>query len=171
MRGLILDLDQTLVDSQCIELFRRSRQWSLVYQKIPTILAYEGVDKILSLTKDKGIKISIVSSSPSSYVNRVIRHFGWNFDATVCYHDTSSHKPHPAPFIEAAHRLKIEERDCWAVGDHPNDIIAAKNAGIYSVGALWGSLDKEALRREKPDLICDTISSLYKEINRTIRIL
>ena len=168
MRVLILDLDQTLVDSQCIEHLRRSRQWSLVYQKIPTMLAYECVDEILSLTKDKGIKISIVSSSPSSYANRVIRHFGWDFDATVCYHDTTLHKPHPAPFIEAARRLNIAERDCWAVGDHPNNIIAAKNAGMFSVGALWGSLDKEALKREKPDLICDTISSLYKEINRNI---
>ena len=166
MRGLILDLDQTLVDSQCIEHLRRLRKWSLVYQKIPTILAYEGVDEILSLIKDKGIKISIVSSSPSSYANRVIQYFGWDFDATVCYHDTTSHKPHSAPFIEAARRLKIAERDCWAVGDHPNDIIAAKNAGMYSVGALWGSLDKEALKKENPDLICDNILSLYKEINR-----
>jgi len=168
MRGLILDLDQTLVDSQYIEHLRRSRQWSSVYQKIPTILAYEGVDEILSLTKDKGIKISIVSSSPSYYANRVIRHFGWDFDATVCYHDTTSHKPHPAPFIEAARRLKIAEADCWAVGDHPNDIIAAKNAGMYSVGALWGSLDKVVLKREKPDLICDTISSLYKVLNENV---
>ena len=95
MRVLILNLDQTLVDSQCIEHLRRSRQWSLVHQKIPTMLAYECVDEILSLTKDKGIKISIVSSSPSSYANRVIRHFGWDFDATVCYHDTTLHKPHP----------------------------------------------------------------------------
>lgn len=168
MRCLILDLDQTLVDSQCIEPYRKSRQWSLAYKKIPTILAYEGVDALLSSMKDKSIKVSIVTSSPSSYANRVIRHFGWDFDATVCYHDTTSHKPHPAPFVEAARRLKIAERDCWAVGDHPNDIIAAKNAGMYSVGALWGSLDKDALKREKPDLICDTMSSLYKELGKNI---
>lgn len=165
MRGLILDLDQTLVDSQCIEHLRRSRQWSLVYQKIPTILAYEGIDEILSMAKDRGIKISIVSSSPSSYAHRVIQHFGWEFDTMVCYHDTALHKPHPAPFIEASHRLKIAEKDCWAVGDHPNDIIAAKGAGMYSVGVLWGSLDKEALIREKPDLIFDTVTSFYKAIN------
>lgn len=165
MRGLILDLDQTLVDSQCIEYLRTARQWSLVYQKIPTILAYEGINEILSMTKDKGIKTSIVSSSPLTYANRVVLHFGWKFDAMVCYHDTTSHKPHPAPFIEAAHRLKIAESDCWAVGDHPNDIIAAKRAGMHSVGVLWGSLDKEALIREKPDLIFDTVSSFYKAIN------
>jgi len=53
----------------------------------------------------------------------------------VSYHDTALHKPHPEPFIEASHRLKIVEKDCWAVGDHPNDIVAAKRAGMFSVGA------------------------------------
>ncbi|MBU4076363.1 MAG: HAD-IA family hydrolase [Euryarchaeota archaeon] len=164
MKCLIFDLDQTLVDSQCIEHLRRLRQWAIVYQKIPTILAYEGIDEILSMTKDKGIKTSIVSSSPSSYAYRIVRHFGWEFDAMVCYHDTTSHKPHPAPFIEAAHRLMIAERDCWAVGDHPNDIIAAKSAGMYSVGALWGSLDQESLKREKPDILFDSVSSFCQAL-------
>ncbi len=169
MRCLILDLDQTLIDSQCIEYLRRSRQWSLVYRKIPTILAYEGIDEIISLSKDKGVKISIVSSSPSSYVHRVVRHFGWEFDVMVCYHDTTLHKPHPAPFIEAAHRLKIAERECWAVGDHPNDIIASRRAGMCSVGALWGSLDKEALKMENPDKIFDTVASFHKALHDSLK--
>jgi len=168
MRCLILDLDQTLIESQCIEHLRKSRQWSLVYQKISTKLAYEGIDEVLSMVKNKGIKISIVTSSPSSYALRVVRHFGWEFDAMVCYHDTTLHKPHPVPFIEVASRLKISEGDCWAVGDHPNDIIAAKKAGMYSVGALWGSLDKESLKREKPDIICETISSFYKVLHTNV---
>ncbi len=35
---------------------------------------------------------------------------------------------------------------------------------MYSVGVLWGSLDKEALIREKPDLIFDTVASFHKAI-------
>ena len=66
----------------------------------------------------------------------------------VCYHDTAQHKPHPAPFIEAANRLRITAKDCWAVGDEPKDIIAAKKADMYTVAALWGSLDKESLKRQ-----------------------
>lgn len=168
MKALIFDLDQTLVDSQCVEHLRRLRQWALVYQKIPTISAYDGIGEILSLPRDNGIKISIVSSSPTSYVHRVVRHFGWEFDTMVCYHDTTLHKPHPAPFIETARRLKVAEKDCWAVGDQPNDIIAAKNAGMFSVGALWGSIDKEALKRENPDIISDTVSSFYKVLHDNV---
>jgi phosphoserine phosphatase len=85
MKCLIFDLDQTLIDSQSIEHLRRLRQWAIVYQKIPTIFAYEGIDRVLSIAKEKNIKISIVSSSPSSYVQKVVRNLGWSFDAMICY--------------------------------------------------------------------------------------
>ena len=110
------------------------------------------------------IKISIASAGPSNYVQRVVRHFGWSFDAIVCYHDTIQHKPHPAPLIKAANLLNIDVVDCWAVGDDPIDIIAARRAGMYSVGALWGSLNKDALRKTKPDMIFETTKSFYKKI-------
>jgi phosphoglycolate phosphatase-like HAD superfamily hydrolase len=157
MKCLIFDFDQTLVDYQCIERLRRLRQWAIVYQKIPTIFAYEGIDKVLSIAKEKDIKISIVSSSPSSYVQRVVKNLGWSFDAMICYHDTILHKPQPEPFIEAA-------KECWTVGDHPNDIIAARRAGMFTIGAEWGSIDCDALRRENPDILCNTVSSFYEAI-------
>ena len=69
-------------------------------------------------------------------MKRVVQHFWWLFDIIVCYHDTIKHKPHHAPFIEVANRLKIDVRDCWAVGDAPKDIIAAKTAGMYAVAVL-----------------------------------
>lgn len=164
MKAIIFDLDQTLVDSRHIEHLRRSRQWSIVYQKIPAILAYDGINEVLSVTRDNGIKLAIVSSSPSSYVQRVVRQFGWSFDFTVCYHDTIQHKPHQAPFIEATNRLEIAARDCWAVGDEPKDIIAARAAGMYTVAALWGSLNKVSLKITKPDAIFETVTSFYEAI-------
>lgn len=168
MKSLIFDFDQTLVDSQCIEHLRRLRLWAIVYKKIPTIFAYEGIDKVLSIAKEKDIKISIVSSSPLSYVQRVVKNLGWSFDAMICYHDTILHKPQPEPFIEAANRLKIPAKDCWTVGDHPNDIIAARRAGMFTIGAEWGSIDGDALRREKPDILCNTVSSFYEAINEKL---
>jgi len=164
MEAVIFDLDQTLVDSQSIEHIRRARQWSKVYQNIPDIRVYEGIDDILSILRDIDIKLSIVSAGPSSYVQRVVRHFGWSFDVIVCYHDTIQHKPHPAPLIEAADRLNVEVKDCWAVGDDPIDIIAAKRAGMYSVGALWGSLNKDTLRKANPDMMFETTESFYEKI-------
>ena len=161
---VIFDLDQTLIDSQHIEHLRKSRNWSAIYKKIPTITAYNRIDDVLSIVESKGIKLGLVTSSPSSYAQRVVRHFGWSFDVMVCYHDTSQHKPHPEPFLEAANRLKIPAQNCWAIGDNPNDIIGARRAGMYAVAALWGSCDKESLKDTKPDIQFETVSSLYDEV-------
>ncbi len=159
--SVVFDLDQTLINSQPIEPLRRLRKWSLVYQKISTLTAYNGINDLLSRLESKGIKLAIVTSSPSGYAQRVLDHFEWIFDVMVCYHDTNQHKPHPAPFLEASDRLKIPTKDCWAVGDKPSDIIGARKAGMYTVAALWGSLDKESLKKAKPDAMFETVTSFY----------
>ncbi len=54
--------------------------------------------------------------------------------------------------------------DCWAIGDDPKDVIAARDAGMYTVAALWGSVDKESLESAKPNIIFETVTSFYKAI-------
>ena len=62
------------------------------------------------------------------------------------------HKPDPAPVYEALDRLLIEPSDAVVlVGDTPADIWAARNAGVRSVAALWGTLDSELLMDAMPD--------------------
>ena len=168
MKAIIFDLDQTLIDSQPIEYLRKMRNWQLVYKSIPSISAYDGIDDIFSLTRMNGIKLAIVSSAPSDYVQKVVQHFEWPFDAIVCYHDTTHHKPHPEPFTKIIEMLKLHASDCWAIGDDSRDIIAAKAADMYAGGALWGSLDKEALLRTIPDQIFTTTASLYDFISNHI---
>jgi HAD superfamily hydrolase (TIGR01549 family) len=68
------------------------------------------------------------------------------FQAVVGADDTEAHKPDPAPVYEALDRLLIEPSEAIVmVGDSPADIWAAKNAGVRSVAALWGTIDAEML--------------------------
>ncbi|MBM3735410.1 MAG: HAD family hydrolase [Acidobacteria bacterium] len=51
----------------------------------------------------------------------------------------------------------------WLVGDHPNDVYAAKSNGVRSVAVATGVAPAEELRRAQPDLLVDTLSSLTVE--------
>ena len=160
MKALIFDLDQTLVDTEKIEYLRRARKWGSISENISKVTPYKGIECVFSIAREKEIKLAIVSSSPSCYVQQILRHFNWSFDEVVCYHDSAKHKPDPEPFIEVLNRLKFPPGDCWTVGDNSIDIISARAAGIYTIGALWGSLDRESLINSRPDITLETVESL-----------
>jgi phosphoglycolate phosphatase len=55
--------------------------------------------------------------------------------------DSTPHtKPHPAPLLEAAHRLQRPAAACVYVGDDPRDIQAGRAAGMGTLAAAWGYL-------------------------------
>jgi len=77
IKALIFDLDQTLIESHHVEYLRKTRNWPAVYREIPTIQAYDGINQLLLNAKEKDIELAIVTSSPESYVQRIIDHFDW----------------------------------------------------------------------------------------------
>jgi phosphoglycolate phosphatase len=55
--------------------------------------------------------------------------------------DTTPHaKPHPAPLLEAASRLRLDPVRCVYVGDDERDIVAGRAAGMGTVAATYGYL-------------------------------
>ena len=61
--------------------------------------------------------------------------------ATLICGDTVAHsKPHPAPLLEAAHRLACAPGDCVYVGDDRRDVDAGRAAAMRTVVAAWGYL-------------------------------
>jgi phosphoglycolate phosphatase-like HAD superfamily hydrolase len=160
IRGMLIDLDLTLVDSQIAEPARRGRKWTTVYGMIPKFARYIGISELLAELRNHGIDVCVVTSSPQSYCLKVLQHFDWSHARTVCYHDTKRHKPDPEPLLSGLRLLGIQPQHAISIGDDPKDTAAAKSAGIFSVGAMWGALDREALIASKPDALCETVAEL-----------
>ena len=156
--GLIFDLDQTLVDSRPAEQYRTSRNWSMVYSKIPSFELYEGIRELLQKLSSKSIPISIVTSSPSTYCSKVLTHFGFAYDYIVCYHDTPKRKPYPDPINLAVHKMGISPNNCFSLGDKSIDIEASNSAGVISCACLWGSDEKEVVMTSNPKHIFTTVN-------------
>ncbi|MGN8035623.1 HAD family hydrolase [Chitinophaga sp. 22321] len=148
--GLIFDLDQTLIDSSLAEKYRSSRNWASVYATIPKFTIYEDIIDTLQTLKGEGLKICIVTSSPSAYCNKVLSHWNIPFDHSVCYHDTTNKKPHPDPIIKAVKYLNLPANKVLSFGDRDIDIIASNKAGVISVACTWGSADINTLLKSNP---------------------
>jgi len=148
MRDLILfDLDQTLIDSRPVAALRRQRRWYAVYERIPRLQAYDGVVALWNGLEVQGFSLGVVTSSPRPYCERLLDHLGLIPQVTVCYHDTASHKPHPAPLLKATRTAGRTPEQALYVGDTANDMRAALSAGLLDIGALWGAERRSLLRR------------------------
>jgi HAD superfamily hydrolase (TIGR01662 family) len=167
LRAVIFDLDQTLVDSQSLEPRRKRKAWADVYRDIPTICAYEGISELLTNLRGRGIRLAVVTSTPRPYCSKMLAACGLSFDAAICYHDTKRKKPHPDPMLLALKKLgNLEARTVVAVGDAPHDITSARKAGMYAIGALWGSADHGAITAERPDAVVHSVAELQNMLNR-----
>lgn len=167
---VIFDLDLTLVDSRSVLKYQQSGKWRSVFAKVPEIKPYEGTSEILANLRDFRVPIAIVTSSPDMYCKAIARHQGWHIDIVVGYHDTKRRKPHPDPINLALQRANVAPGNAVHIGDRPADTEAAKAAGVFSIGALWGAMDTEALRNSEPDLLCRTVVDLADYLNRRFEI-
>lgn len=156
--ALIVDLDQTLIDSRIAEPYRNQRRWADVYELIPQLKPYSLITDLLQLLNDNSIKIAIVTTAPRPYCERIIHYNRWQIDVTVCYHDTRLRKPNPQPLLLAIQKLKVNRSECISAGDRDIDTVASRRAGITSIGCLWGAEDRVSLMHSKPDFLVETVN-------------
>lgn len=131
---------------------------------------FEGIEPVLRSLHAAGIPMAVVTSKVSYGAVDELAASGLlpYIRAVIGYDDTERHKPDPEPVYAALDRLLVDypERVIF-VGDSPADIWAARNAGIRSVAALWGTLDREALLGAVPDFTATSPGEVLQLIAET----
>ena len=124
-----------------------------------------GVDRIFKLIAARNMKIGLVTSTPRDYISvklAPLRKAGIEnlLQVIVTADDVVNKKPHAEPLIKCSRKLGIAVDKCVYVGDTRVDIRAGNAAGMKTVGVLTGFDDYEALKKENPDAIIDSIAQL-----------
>jgi len=97
---------------------------------------------VLVRLRDEGIPWGIVTNKATRFAAPLVAWLGLAEQAaTLVCGDTVAHaKPHPAPLLEAAARLKLAPGECAYVGDDRRDVDAGRAAAMRTVVATWGYL-------------------------------
>jgi phosphoglycolate phosphatase-like HAD superfamily hydrolase len=133
---VVFDLDNTLVDSLHLKPLRDRRQWANVYSSIQTVEPFEGITELWTRLRDRGLHLAVVTHSPGSYARRTLAQVALAPDTIVAYHDLAG-KRKPLPYGYELGCKGLLARNGVAVGDEPNDLLAADAFGCVGVFAGW----------------------------------
>lgn len=130
--------------------------------------AYEGILDMLLELKEGGIRLGVFSNKPHNTVVSVAEAlFGKGFfDVLRGNVDGRPTKPDPAVLFEILNEMNVKKENCVYVGDTSVDMKTGKNAGIFTIGVLWGFRDFEELKASGADLIVSRPNEILNFIKR-----
>jgi phosphoglycolate phosphatase len=107
--------------------------------------AFEGVAALIADLVSRQLPWGVVTNKSQRFTEPLTQGMPLFASASVVISgDTTPHaKPHPAPLLEAANRLKIDPARCVYVGDDERDIVAGHAAHMKTVAATYGYLGSQ----------------------------
>lgn len=123
---------------------------------------YPGIEQLLSDLSGEGRKLIVATSKNAYSTNTVLEHFGLKkyFECVATGHDTE--RPRKADVIRYAFEQCgiTDASQAVMVGDRENDISAAKEIGIDSIGVLYGYGDREELTEAGATYLAENVSDI-----------
>ncbi|XMB66018.1 pyrophosphatase PpaX [Mycoplasmatota bacterium zrk1] len=127
---------------------------------------YPGVLEVLQNLKQTGYNLGIVTTKYRKSAMPSIVNFKLDeiFEVIVTLDDVNSPKPSCEP-IEVALRNFPGYKKIMMVGDNRNDILAGKNASVYTAGVAWTIIGKKSLKELNPDFMLKNMHELIDILN------
>lgn len=124
---------------------------------------FEGLLSVLDALKARDTRLAIVSNKPDFAAHTVVNKLygeGY-FDFVTGQKDGIPLKPDPAAVLDVMRDFGVSPTECVYVGDTGVDMQTGKNAGLYTVGVLWGFRGREELLRDGADALVARPQELY----------
>jgi HAD superfamily hydrolase (TIGR01509 family) len=134
-------------------------RWVAGYRR-ETIPLIDGAAAAIDRLTAAGLAVGLVTSGDRARVERELAAHGLDriLHVVVCGPDTVNRKPHPEPLLRALQALEVPPALAVYVGDSPEDVEMARNAGVRCIGIPGGFPNVDALERSKPDLLAATLA-------------
>jgi len=145
-RAVARELGRELTDEEAEEI--QHRHGELFRELLPERRPLPGARDLLADLRAREITHGIATSGRRPEINASLEALGVPAGAVVVERgDVARAKPEPDLFVECARRLDADPGDCYVIGDAVWDLLAARRAGMLSVGLLSGGYGGDELER------------------------
>lgn len=128
------------------------------------VTPYEGIPEMLKALKDRGIHLAVLSNKPNRQTVKVVKEiFGDNiFDYAQGQKDGIRRKPAPDGVWYLMEQMQVSKEECLYIGDSEVDAATGKNAGLKTIGVLWGFRDRKTLETAGADHLIERPEELLQ---------
>jgi phosphoglycolate phosphatase len=129
---------------------------------------YPGIPELLEQLQDDGYRLYVVTSKPTVYADRIIRHFGLDrFFLDVYGPELDGRFDEKRELVEFILReLSLDPRRVIMIGDRARDVESGKANGTRTIGVTYGFGSEEEITAAGPDAICHDPSDVYRAVLR-----
>jgi HAD superfamily hydrolase (TIGR01549 family) len=136
-RAVAREIGKPLTDAQADMI--QSRHGELFRQLLPERRPLPGAIELLRYLRESKIPHGIATSGRHPEIDSSLEALQVPSDMVVIDRgDVLRAKPEPDLFLKCQEELGVDVRDCYVVGDAVWDLLAARRAGMLSVGMLSG---------------------------------
>lgn len=116
---------------------------------------YPGILEVLETLKGRGVKLAVLSNKGDAFVKDLTQHFFGDkfFDIVRGHSELFPLKPDPTSLLNIIDSFGFVRSEVLYIGDSNVDIETAKNAEVFSVGAVWGFRGEEELKSASADAL------------------
>ena len=128
------------------------------------VTLYEGIPEMLKALKDRGIHLAVLSNKPDRQTVKVVKEiFGDNiFDYAQGQKYGIRRKPEPDGVWYLMEQMQVSKEECLYIGDSEVDAATGKNAGLKTIGVLWGFRDRKTLETAGADHLIERPEELLQ---------
>ena len=153
------DTDASRIE-EGMEIYGRIFDRNCTYHVTP----YEGIPEMLKALKDKGIQLAVLSNKPDRQTVKVVKAiFGEElFDYAQGQTEGIRRKPEPDGVWYLMEQMHVSKEECLYIGDSEVDAATGRNAGLKTIGVLWGFRDRKTLETAGVDDLIDRPDELLQ---------
>lgn len=143
---------------ELVATYRRySNQW---FDEL--VCLFPGIREGLEQLHAEGIKLGIVTSRVRETTMYGLRLFDLEdyFPVIVAGDEVKNSKPKPEPVLKGLELLGLPPAEVVMVGDSPNDVLAARGAGVTSIVVGWSRVSPDCLLHTQPDAVVNSMEEL-----------
>jgi HAD superfamily hydrolase (TIGR01509 family) len=145
-RGVARELGRELLPEEEEALQRRHGE--IFIQLLPERRPLSGAVELIQFLYASNILFGIATSGRRPEITGSLSVLGISAETIVVERgDVARAKPEPDLFLACQQRMGVSPNDCYVVGDAVWDLLAARRAGMLSIGLLCGGYGEDELSR------------------------